>query len=195
GTSPGTSAATGGAGTAGTPGAAGTAQAAAQPSPTEQELAKLRERVNQLETELETRGQDLDLRNQAVQLQVDTFGQRAAETEQARQQRLAQIQTAGEWMLAADEALESGEIGVDNALNLADAAFANVRDSAARYGQGSVIVHVERARALVNRARDAASNRDIYGARLALQDAGGELALARTANLQRQATGNVMLTP
>ena len=98
-------------------------------------------------------------------------------------------------MLAADEALESGELGVDDALGMADAAFDNARASAAQFGQGNVILHVERARALVHRARDAASNRDIYGARLALQDAGAELALARAANLGRQATGNVMLNP
>nr|WP_211193822.1 hypothetical protein [Pyxidicoccus fallax] len=188
---------TGGAGTTGTAGTGGGASAAgaAQPSPTQQELAQLRERVQQLETELRERDETLDRNNQAVQQQLDTFGQRSVDVERARQRRLAQIQTAGQWMLAADQALESGELDVGNALSLADRAFADVRASAAQYGQGSVVVHAERARALINNALEAADNRDIYGARRALQDAGYELSAAREASLQREGTGNVLLNP
>jgi hypothetical protein len=178
--------ATGGAGAAGTGG---------QPSPIQQELDQLRTRVQQLETELRARDEQLALNNQAVQQHIGTFQQRAVDVEQARQQRLTQIQTAGQWLLAADQALEIGELGVDNALALADRAFADVRAGAAQDGQGSVIVHADRARALIHRAREAASNRDVYGARLALQDAGLELRLAREASLPRQGTGNVLLTP
>jgi hypothetical protein len=184
---------TGGSGTAGTAG--GTARPAPQPTPAQKEMAQLRDRVQLLEDELKTRDAELAQGTQAVQQQLDTFGQRAAEVEQARQQRLAQIQTAGQWMLAADQALEIGELDVGNALSLADRAFADVRASAARFGQGSVVVHAERARALINRAQEAAGNRDVYGARAALQDAGLALSLAREASLQRQGTGNVLLSP
>ncbi|WP_223754624.1 hypothetical protein [Myxococcus sp. RHSTA-1-4] len=148
-----------------------------------------------LEAELEARDKERALHDRAVEQHVDTFGQRAVDVERGRQQRLTQIQTAGQWMLAADTALETGELDVDNALSLADRAFSNVRASAARDGQGSVVVHAERARALIGYARDAANNRDIYGARVALQDAGLELRLTREANLAREGTGNVLLNP
>jgi len=183
--------ATGGAGAAGT----GTPQSSPQPSPMQQQLTQLQARVQQLEAELKARDAELAESTATVQQHIDGFSQRAVEVEQARQLRLSQIQTAGQWLLAADEALQIGELGVGNALNLADTAFANVSASAAEYGQGNVVVHAERARALINRAQEAAGNRDVYGARLALSDAGIELSLARAASLQRQGTGNVLLTP
>jgi hypothetical protein len=161
----------------------------------QQQLTQLQARVQQLETELKARDAELAESTATVQQHIDGFSQRAVEVEQARQLRLSQIQTAGQWLLAADEALQIGELGVGNALNLADTAFANVRASAAEYGQGNVVVHAERARALINRAQAAVGNRDVYGARLALSDAGIELSLARAASLERQGTGNVLLTP
>ncbi len=163
--------------------------------PTEERLNQLRDRVQALEAELKASDAELTQNTQAVQQRVETFEQRAAEQERSRQQRLGLLQTAGQWLLAADLALEEGELDVGNALRLADRAFADVRASAAQYGQGTVILHAERARALINQAQNAAGNRDVYGARLALQDAGAELSQARAASLQRQATGNVMLNP
>lgn len=135
------------------------------------------------------------MRNQAVQLQVDTYGDRAVDVEQARQDRLTQIQTASQWMLAADTALEQGELDVVNALDIADNAFVDLRDSAEEDGQGTVVVHAERVRALLNLARNFVNNRDGYNARLALQEAGVQLSILRAANLERQATGNVLLNP
>ncbi|NTX13072.1 hypothetical protein HUA76_19925 [Myxococcus sp. CA056] len=162
---------------------------------TDAEVTQLRNRLQQLEEELKTRDTQIEQNAQATQQQVDTFGERAVETERSRQQRLAAIQSAGEWMLAADAALQQGEDDVGNALDIADSAFASVRDSAAEFGQGTVIVHAERARALINLARDAAGRSDTYSARRALQDAGVELSLARSASLGRSGTGNSLLTP
>ncbi|MCE9666616.1 hypothetical protein LY474_02220 [Myxococcus stipitatus] len=159
------------------------------------EMERLRTQVQRMEEELKARDAQLDEYARSTQQQVDTFGTRAAETETARQGRLSDLQSAGEWMLAADAALQQGEDDIDNALDIADSAFANIRDSAAQYGQGTVIVHADRARALLNLARDAAGRSDGFAARLALQEAGYELAQARGANLGRSGTGNSLLTP
>ncbi|RKH53312.1 hypothetical protein [Corallococcus llansteffanensis] len=166
---------------------------AAQPAASNEELTRLRERVAELEQEMEARDAVATERSQAVQSQVDEHEQRAYETERARQQRLARIQSAGQWMLAADQALEQGELGVDNALGIADQDFSVVRESASAAGNGMVVVHSERARAQIALARDAASNRDVYGARIALQNAGEELRLARAATLERPGSANALL--
>ncbi|NVJ25281.1 hypothetical protein HUW62_29055 [Myxococcus sp. AM011] len=174
----------------------GNAQAQdAKPTATDEEVAQLKARLQQVEEELKARDTQIEQSAQATQQQVDTFGERAVDTERSRQQRLSALQSAGEWMLAADAALQQGEDDVGNALDIADSAFADLRDSAAEFGQGTVIVHAERARALLNLARDAAGRSDTYSARLALQDAGVELSLARGASLGRSGTGNSLLSP
>lgn len=196
GTSPGTAAPPPGDGTSAAAPAQGTqAATGAAPKPTasNEALKALRERVAQLEQELEERDAVATERTQAVQSQVDAHEQRAYETERARQQRLARIQSAGQWMLAADQALEQGELGVDNALGIADEDFSVVGESASSAGQGLVVVQSERARAQIALARDAASNRDVYGARLALQTAGEELRLMRAATLERSGGANALL--
>ena len=196
GTSPGTAAPPPGGGTSAAAPAQGTqAATGAAPKPTasKEALTALRERVTQLEQELEARDAVATERTQAVQSQVDAHEQRAYETERARQQRLARIQSAGQWMLAADQALEQGELGVDNALGIADEDFSVVGESASSAGQGLVVVQSERARAQIALARDAARNRDVYGARLALQTAGEELRLMRAATLERSGGANALL--
>ncbi|MCP3060521.1 hypothetical protein LXT21_17200 [Myxococcus sp. K38C18041901] len=165
------------------------------PASTDTEVAQLRARLDELEEELKTRDAEIEQNAIATQQQVDTFGERAVETEQSRQQRLSALQSAGEWMLAADAAIQQGEDDVDDALDIADSAFAEIRESAASFGQGNVIVHADRARALLNLARDAAGRSDGYAARLALQEAGVELNLARGASLGRSGTGNSLLSP
>ncbi|AGC44132.1 hypothetical protein MYSTI_02816 [Myxococcus stipitatus DSM 14675] len=172
-----------------------TQPAAPAPQASAAEMEQLRQRVDQLEAELSARDDVIEQNAQATQEQVDTFGDRAVETEQSRQQRLSTLQSAGEWMLAADAALQQGDNDVDNALDFADSAFADIRSSASEFGQGTVTVHAERARALINLARDAAGRSDTYAARVALQDAGVELSLARGASLGRSGTGNSLLTP
>lgn len=160
-----------------------------------EELTRLRQRVADLEKEVEARDAQATERTQSVQTQVDTHEQRAYEAERARQQRLARIQSGGQWMLAADQALEQGELGVDNALGIADEDFSVVGQSASTFGQGTIVVHSERIRAQIALARDAANRRDIYAARVALQNAGDELRLARAANLERSSTANTLLNP
>ncbi|QSQ18695.1 hypothetical protein JY651_25370 [Pyxidicoccus parkwayensis] len=184
-----------------TPGTTATPNAS-RPLTAQEQLQQLQARVKQLETEhqqsttaLKQRDQQLAADTKDVQQHIDQTGDRALDVEQARQQRLSQIDIAGQWMLAADRALERGEFAVDNAINLADQAFENIRSSAADDGQGPVVVHAERARANLNLARDAVENRDNYAARVALADAGFELAYARSALLGRESTGNVMLSP
>ncbi|QSQ16785.1 hypothetical protein [Myxococcus landrumensis] len=195
----GTTSGTGGADTSGAAAGATTQPAANNGVPTPEanaaEVKQLRQRVDQLEAELSTRDNEIEQNARATQEQVDTFGDRAVETERSRQQRLSSLQSAGEWMLAADAALQQGDNDVDNALDFADSAFADIRASASEFGQGTVTVHAERARALINLARDAAARSDTYSARVALQDAGVELSLARGASLGRSGTGNSLLTP
>ncbi|MGE6762457.1 hypothetical protein ACQKGO_30885 [Corallococcus interemptor] len=160
-----------------------------------EEVTRLRQRIADLEQEMEARDTRATERTQSVQSQVDTHEQRAYEAERARQQRLARIQSGGQWMLAADQALEQGELNVDNALDIADQDFSVVGQSASTYGQGSVVVHSQRIRAQIAYARDAANRRDIYAARIALQTAGEELRLARAASLERAGTSNSLLNP
>ncbi|MBN8231364.1 hypothetical protein JYK02_28020 [Corallococcus macrosporus] len=181
-----------------TPSGQTTQAPAAQPQTQEAanaELKALRQRIADLEQEMEARDTQATERTQAVQSQVDTHEQRAYEAERARQQRLARIQSGGQWMLAADQALEQGELGVDNALSIADEDFSVVRQSASTYGQGTVVVQSERIRAQIAIARDAASRRDVYAARIALQNAGYMLQLARAASLERSGTSNTLLNP
>lgn len=166
-----------------------------QPQPPAEELERLRQRVADLEQDVADRDALATERTQAVQSQVDTHEQRAYDTERARQQRLARIQSGGQWMLAADQALEEGELSVDNALSIADQDFSVVRSSASAEGQGTVVVHSDRIRAQIALARDAAGRRDVYAARIALQNAGDELRLARGANLERPSTSNTLLNP
>ncbi|RKG72693.1 hypothetical protein D7W79_27660 [Corallococcus exercitus] len=160
-----------------------------------EELKALRQRVADLEQDLEARDTRATERTQAVQSQVDTHEQRAYQAERSRQQRLARIQSGGQWMLAADQALEQGELGVDNALGIADQDFSAVHQSASTDGQGTVVVQAERIRAQIALARDAAGRRDIYAARIALQNAGYMLQLARAASLERSGTSNSLLNP
>ncbi|WP_375760706.1 hypothetical protein [Corallococcus exercitus] len=168
---------------------------AANANAANQEVTRLRQRVAELEQEMEARDTRATERTQAVQSQVDTHEQRAYEAERARQQRLARIQSGGQWMLAADQALEQGELGVDNALDIADEDFSVVRQSASTYGQGTVVVQAERIRAQIALARDAANRRDTYAARIALQNAGYMLQLARAASLEQSGTSNALLNP
>jgi hypothetical protein len=184
-----------------TQGAQGQAQTAQQPSDANaaamnnEEVTRLRQRIADLEQEMEARDTRATERTQSVQSQVDTHEQRAYEAERARQQRLARIQSGGQWMLAADQALEQGELNVDNALGIADEDFSVVVRSASTDGQGNVVVHSERIRAQIAYARDAAARRDVYAARIALQSAGEELRLARAASLERAGTSNSLLNP
>ncbi|NOK19527.1 hypothetical protein [Corallococcus carmarthensis] len=175
-----------------TQGQAQTTQGAAAAN---EEVTRLRQRVADLEQEMEARDTQATERTQSVQSQVDTHEQRAYEAERARQQRLARIQSGGQWMLAADQALEQGELDVDNALGIADEDFSVVRESASTFGQGTVVVQSERIRAQIALARDAASRRDTYAARIALQNAGYMLQLARAASLERSGTSNALLNP
>lgn len=178
-----------------TQGAQGQPQTPQDAAAAQEEVTRLRQRIADLEQEMEARDTRATERTQAVQTQVDTHEQRAYEAERARQQRLARIQSGGQWMLAADQALEQGELNVDNALDIADEDFAVVRQSASAFGQGGVVVQAERIRAQIAFARDAANRRDIYAARLALQTAGEELRLARAASLERSGTSNTLLNP
>ncbi|MBJ6763090.1 hypothetical protein JGU66_20170 [Myxococcaceae bacterium JPH2] len=160
---------------------------------TQDEVARLRARVKELEQDVAQRDAQAQARTDAVQGQVDTYEQRAYTDERARQGRLAGIQSAGQWMVAADQALEQGEVDVGHALDVADQSFASVRESASGAGQGLVVVHSERARALIETAREAAARQDVYAARVALQSAGYELAQARAASLDRPGSSNTFL--
>ncbi|MCY1045149.1 hypothetical protein OV208_27795 [Corallococcus sp. bb12-1] len=173
---------------------AGTAIAAnANTAQSNEELTRLRARIAELEQEVQERDAVATERTQAVQSQVDVHEQRAYEAERFRQQRLARIQSAGQWMLAADQALEQGELSVDNALNIADEDFSVVGQTASTDGQGMVVVYTQRARAQIALARDAAGRRDVYAARIALQTAGDELRLMRAATLDRPGSSNALL--
>jgi hypothetical protein len=143
--------------------------------------------LEQLRAEVEA----LQAQVNSVQQQLTGIRDSAAELELMRQQRLAEIERAGTWLLAADQALAVGELDVGDALLEADTALAQVVQSATEAGSGRTVVHIEGARGALVRARDATGRRDIYQARWDLFDAAEHLREARRQNLDEASTTTI----
>ncbi len=183
-------------GTAGQQPATGTGTAAAQPSPPKQptpeemaeQLQELRSQVQTLEQQLAAREEQLAQNEETtagLQQNLGAIQSNAQELERLRQQRLAQIQSAWGWLVAADNALAQGELAVDEALRQADLVLGDALENASVTGRAETVQLMQNARSLVGSARTAVDNRDVYNARLSLQSAGQSLGQAQSLSLAR----------
>jgi TolA-binding protein len=184
-TGPGTSG-TGGAGTAGATQGTDTSQATspAAPSqratgPTRQDMANLNSQVQSLQTQLE----ENTAHTTQLQQQLAGMQERAQELERMRQQRVSELARARASLLAADRALEVGDLSVGDMLDAADAALEAALSSAATTGNRDTVLLVLDARAYIAQVLDSAGHRDIYQARSFLFGADWRLREAMQRNL------------
>ena len=139
---------------------------------TQGDVAQLRAQVQALQTQVDS-----------LQQQLTGMRDNATELERMRQQRLEEIERAGTWLIAADQALAVGELAIGNALQEADAALALVIQSATEAGSGRTVILVEGARGAILRALEATGRRDTSQARWDLFYAAEHLREARRHNL------------
>jgi hypothetical protein len=169
-----------GIGGAGPAGASDDAQAQAATGNTQAEVAQLRAQVQQLQAQVNS-----------IQQQLAGTREKAAELERMRQQLLAEIERAGTWLVAADQALAVGELAVGDALQEVDAALAQMLQSATEAGDGRTVTLVEDARVALLRAREAVGRRDTAQARWDLFAVSEALREARRQNLDEPSATTV----
>jgi hypothetical protein len=180
----------GGAGTEGTSGEA-EAQEATPPMGSaapatgnlQRDMEQLRAQVQKLQTQLQDQQQQDTARAEALEQQLTGMQERAEELELMRQQRLAELERAEQWLVAVDQALEAGELDVGDALQEADAALAQVAQSATDAGSGHTVLLVEGARGSIARVLNLVGHRDSSQARWVLFDAAEQIREARRQNL------------
>ncbi|MCY1076214.1 hypothetical protein [Archangium lansingense] len=154
----------------------------------ELEVKKLRAQVELLQAELEaqqTAQQEDQNRLQSLEQQDATESARAQSLEALRQQRLASLQSGYRWMVTADQILEEGDFSVGPALTYARQDLSEALATAAESGWGDTVRFIDSALYRLAAAEQAVAQRDIYRARLNLQDAGFELRTAWRFSLQR----------
>jgi hypothetical protein len=171
---------------------AATTEASSQPAMTLQQMGEevqlLRTQVQSLQGQLETQQQQSALVAQGMEQELSGMRERAQELERLRTQNLALMQEASTWLAAADQALDTGELDVENALAEADAMLAEALQNASAAGRGNAATQVQSARAFIAQALDAAGRRDVYYARWALLYAADRLRAAHGDTLDPQGT-------
>jgi len=178
---------TGGAGTAGAPD-----DAPAQDTPPDTRSAAGAAGPLQLQVdELRTQVQTLQAQVAAQQQQDADMRVRAEALEEERQQRLSELERAGQWLVAADQALLVGELDIGDALREADSALLQVVQSATEAGSGQTVLLVEDARSSIAHALSSTGNRDTYRARWDLLFAAERLREARRHNLDEASATTV----
>jgi hypothetical protein len=145
----------------------------------------LRTQVESLQSQLEAQQQEAAARTGLVEQELAGMQERAQQQERLRTERLDLLEDAGRWMLAADQALATGELDIGDALDEADAALAEVIENATAAGHGQTVLLIENARTRVAFALEAVGRRSVYEARWALFDASWELREARRHALNR----------
>lgn len=162
-------------------------QPPAQPMTSQQmadQIQQLQAQVQTLQQQLQQNGQQLQqttARAQNLQQNFGTVQSGAQQLEQLRQQRLQQIQRAWQWLVAADNALELGQLDVAEPLAEANHALGEVRGNASQSGKGETEVLMQSAHDLIAQAQDDLNNRNTPSARYNLQSAGWILFQARIA--------------
>lgn len=158
-----------------------------------QEIDRLRTQVQSLQTQLEAQQQQAAARTGLVEQEVLGMQERALEQDRLRTQRLALLEDAGVWLLAADQALVVGELDIGDAVDAADAALAEALQNATETGNGQTVLLVENVRTRLAFALEATGRRSVEEARSALFLASLELREARRQALDRPDTS--VLTP
>ena len=150
---------------------------------TRQQVQQLRAQVQSLQSQLAAQQEESAANTQLLQQQLTGMQERAAELEQLRRQRLAGLERARDWMVAADQALEVGDLAVGDALNEADSALEQVVQSASASGSGQTMSLIQDARGLIAQALESTGHRDTLQARQYLIAADWRVREARRQNL------------
>lgn len=150
---------------------------------TRKEVEQLRAQVQSLQAQLAAQQEESTANAQLLQQQLTGMQERAAELERLRQQRVAELDRARTWMVTADQALEVGDMAVDDALGEADSALAQVVQSAAASGTGQTEALIQDARGLIAQALESTGHRDTLQARQYLLAADWRVREARRQNL------------
>jgi hypothetical protein len=154
----------------------------------ELEFRELQLQVETLRAELESQQQEDQSRIQALQQRQALERERAGELERLRQQRLVSLQRAYDWLITADQLLESGENTVGPSIAYAQREISTALSTAADTGSGQIVRLIESARERLSTVNDAVDDRDVYPARLELQIAGAELRQAWRLTINRPGT-------
>ncbi len=154
----------------------------------ELELRELQLQVETLRTETEAQQQEDQSRIQALQQQQALQQERAGELEQLRRQRLVSLQRAYDWLITADQLLESGEFAVGSPIASAQQEISNALSTASDTGRGQTVRLMQSAQQRLSTVNVAVAQRDIYPARREIQAAGAELHEAWRLTLNRPGT-------
>jgi hypothetical protein len=154
----------------------------------ELEVKQLRAQVELLQAELEaqrTQQQQDQSRVQSLEEQQATENARAQTLEQLRLQRVERLSSGYQWMITADQLLEEGDFSVGPALTSARQDLSEALATAAETGRGETVNLIENALGRLTYAEQSVEQRDVYQARLQLQEAGFALHQAWRLSLQR----------
>ncbi len=154
----------------------------------ELELRELQLQVETLRVQMEEQQQEDQRRIQALQQQQALQQERAGELEQLRQQRLVSLQRAYDWLITADQLLESGELAVGPSIAYAQREISTALATATDTGRGQTVRLIQSAQERLSTVNDAVDERDVYPARLEIQAAGAELREAWRLTLNRPGT-------
>jgi hypothetical protein len=152
----------------------------------ELEVKQLRAEVELLQARLEAQQQEHQNRLQSLEQQEAAENARAQALEDLRQQRLALLRSGYRWMVTVDQLLEEGDFSIGPALTYARQDLSEALASAAETGRGQTVRLIGSALDRLATLEEAVEQRNLYQARLQLQDAGFELQEAWRLSLQRQ---------
>ncbi|QRO00394.1 hypothetical protein JRI60_15850 [Archangium violaceum] len=154
----------------------------------ELELQELRLEVATLRAQLLAQQEEEQSRLQSLEQQQETQQARATELEQLRQERVASLARAYEWLISADQQLESGEQSIGPALVSARQELSTALSIADETGRGQTVRLIQSALARLSTVDEDVAQRNLYVARRQLQAAGFELHEAWRLSINRQDT-------
>lgn len=149
------------------------------------ELEELRARMDLLRTQTEAQQQEDQNRIQSLEQQQVTQSARSQQLEQMRRQHLESLSRGYNWIITADQLLESGDFDVGPALVNARQELSTALATAVDAGRGESTRLVQSALNRLSAVDDYIAQRNSYQARLVLQDAGFDLHFAWQISLNR----------
>jgi hypothetical protein len=127
-------------------------------------------------------------RLQSLEQQGRLKDARAQRLEQLRQQRLASLTRGYDWLITANQLLESGDFDIGPAVIYAQGEISTALSTATEGGGGETARLIQSALNRLSYLDDLVTQRNSYQARLLLQDAGFELHRAWELTLNRSGT-------
>jgi hypothetical protein len=141
-----------------------------------------------LRAQMQAQQQEDQSRLQSLQQQETLKGARAQRLEQLRQQRIASLTRGYDWLITANQLLESGDFDIGPAITYAQDEFSTALATASESGSGEITRLIQSALNRLSYLDDLVAQRNSYQARLLLQDAGWELHQAWQLSLNRSGT-------